>query len=622
MNTVTIVWSTAAGVCLALAGLHFLVWFQNRKAWASLAFCVTALGAVGHAAAELGEMFSRTPEEWGACMRWSHIASFLAIAGTMSFIHFYLGTGLRWLLLSTIGLRFFILVLNFCLQPGINYRVIHSVRQIPFLGEQVTVIDQAVINPWVWLAQLCFLLWFIFVVDAAVRLWRRGTAEERRRAVVVGGSTALFVLIGAGQAVLTLNLIIEAPLIASIAIQLMVLSISYELSRDVLRAARLTRELHASEQRLTLAASAAKAVLWEWRVDRDEIWASSGARALFDSASDQPLDFHHLTKTLHPDDRERVLQVIRQAAAAHGSFNLEYRRVMPGGDVRWIAGSGAAELDATSGATLVRGISVDITESRRAEEALRQQRDQLSHTLRLATMSQMAASLAHELNQPLTAMVNNAGAGRRMLAKGVADETELTEILGDIAADGHRAGEVIRGIRALSRRDEVPRVVMDIHEALHSMRRMIAAEALAREAIVTEDLAPALPQVEVNVVQIQQVLLNLVINALDALDMPGAVERRVIIQTRQEGADTVCVSVRDFGPGLPPEGPEKLFEQFFTTKPNGMGMGLVIVRNIVEAHGGSLTAANAEGGGARFQFRLHVAKIPLHDLVPPARHRH
>ena len=612
MNTVTIVWWMGAGMCLALACLHFLVWFQNRKMWASLAFCVTALSAIYHAASEIGMMYSHSPEEWGKFMQWSHVGSFLALSGTMTFLHFYLGTGRRWLLFFTIGLRFCTLVLNFCFHPNINYLEIRSLRRITFLGDEVAVLNEATVNPWMWVAQSCFVFWLIYIVDASIVLWRKGNADERRRAVIVGAGTALFVVVGTGHAVLALNRVIEAPLAASVAIQLMVLAISYELSRDVLRAARLAQELSASEQRLSLAASAAKVVLWEWQVDQDLVWTSSGGRALFDSGSDAFLSFKHFSKTLHPDDRDHVLHAIRRAVETGGSFSLEYRRLMPDGTVRWIAGSGRAGLDPGTGAALMRGVSVDITESRSAKEALRLQREQLSHTLRLATMSQMAASIAHELNQPLTAMINNAGAGRRMMAKGMADNEEIRRILSDITEDGHRAGEVIRGIRGLVRRDEGGRDFITIHDMLAPLRRMISAEALARNASVVEDFEPTLPSVEANSIQMQQVLLNLVMNALDALDMPGATARKVVIKAQTEGTTALCVSVRDFGPGLPDEGAGKLFEQFYTTKPNGMGMGLVIVRHIVEAHGGSLRAYNEEDGGARFQFRLNVAKtFPL-----------
>jgi signal transduction histidine kinase len=257
----------------------------------------------------------------------------------------------------------------------------------------------------------------------------------------------------------------------------------------------------------------------------------------------------------------------------------------------------------------------------RAEADLRQQREQLSHTLRLATMSQMASSLAHELNQPLTAIVNNAGTAQSLIAKGRGGAVEISEILQDITDDGHRAGEVIRNIRGMVRKDGGARSVVNLNEVVQSAQCMLAAEFRARDAVLHLETADALPEVEANAVQMQQVLLNLLMNALDALDMPDATARRVVLRTEAEGESAVLVSVRDFGPGLPPEGAEMLFEQYYTTKPNGMGMGLVIVRNLVEAHGGTLIAANAEGGGARFLFRLPALAAAQHDSIPDHSHR-
>jgi signal transduction histidine kinase len=260
-------------------------------------------------------------------------------------------------------------------------------------------------------------------------------------------------------------------------------------------------------------------------------------------------------------------------------------------------------------ALLIAALLLQRHRRHRAEEQLRQQRAQLSHTLRLATMNQMASSLAHELNQPLTAIVNNAGAARRLMARGIADTSQIGEILADISQDGHRAGEVIRGIRGLVRRDEGHHGLIHPNDLVATVSRLVAAEVTARNCALTEDLAPAVPPVAGNAVQLQQVLLNLVMNAFEAADLPGASARRVIVSTEVEGDRTVRIGVRDFGPGLPPNGAQPLFEPFHTTKPDGMGMGLAIVRTIVEAHGGTIGASTMDDGGACFFLRLPAAAL-------------
>lgn len=592
-----------------LGALHFIVWLRDRKAWASLAFSVVALGVVGHALLELGFMTARDVEAFGRYLRWSHLFSFIIIAGAVIFVRIYLEAGRWWLGGAVIGLRLVAMVLNFWVfDVNINYTEIRSLSFVTLLGQEVAIAGDADINRWMWLAQATFPLWFLFTVDATITCWRRlGRAD--RRGLLVGWGMALVILLGTSQAVLTLNGWINMPMAPSIAFGIMTLAMGYELSRDVLRASQLANSLRASEQRLNLAAAAGRVVLWEWHAGQDKIWASSSVHDFFDLPLDQPLSFDHFKKTLHPEDRDRVIQVINQTVEGGGPFSMEYRRIFSGGQVRWIAGSGAAECDPATGSTLLRGVSVDVTESYESKESLRQQREQLSHTLRLATISQMATSLAHELNQPLAAIVNNANAALRMMAKGIASQEELAAILEDIAADGQRAGGVIRGIRAMVRPEEQEPVEFALGEVFGALLPLITAEARARNIEVKTELSEPLPALKGNPVQFQQILLNLAMNAMDALDEPGACERRVIIRAEPEGEGGVLITVRDFGAGLPADGADRLFEPFFTTKPTGLGMGLAIVQSLADMHGGSIGAANAEGGGARFQVHLPARPV-------------
>ena len=209
-------------------------------------------------------------------------------------------------------------------------------------------------------------------------------------------------------------------------------------------------------------------------------------------------------------------------------------------------------------------------------------------------MGEMTASFAHELNQPLTAIANNASAARRFLERGNIDPALLAQLLQDMVADSQRAGEVIRGIRSLVRKDtNVQRTFLNLNAVIADTVRLVSSDVLLRESIITTELDPRLPEVEAALVQIQQVLLNLIINALDAVESLPPTGRRIIISTRSDKGDMVEVSVRDFGVGLPKDRPDKIFDHFFSTKQQGMGMGLTIVRSIVEAHGGTIAAENA-----------------------------
>jgi two-component system sensor kinase FixL len=227
----------------------------------------------------------------------------------------------------------------------------------------------------------------------------------------------------------------------------------------------------------------------------------------------------------------------------------------------------------------------------------------------------MTASFAHELNQPLTAIGNNAAAARRFLERGNVDPALLQELLQDMVADSQRAGEVIRGIRSLVRKDTSVHTRLNLNSVITDTVRLVGTDVLSRESVVTTELDPHLPDVNGALVQVQQILLNLIINALDAVETLPPAERRIIISTRSDKGNTAEVTVRDFGMGLPKDRPDKIFDHFFSTKQKGMGMGLTIVRSIVEGHGGTITAENAPDRGARIVVRLPAARGEIQGMA-------
>lgn len=606
MSVVHIVWSLAAGVSLALAALHLLVWFQNRQKRESLALVLTALAVVVHAIGELLMMYAPTPEAWGATLQWMHLVSFSAILGSMVFIQTYFGTGRMWLLVLTISLRAFTLVLNFLLHPNLNYREIRSLDHISFLDEEVAVLGDAVINPWMWLAQVCFGLWFIYMADASLRLWHRGGADSRRRAVIVGGGTMLFVLFAAGQAILMLNHVISMPMVSSLAMLLMVLAMGYELSRDLLRANKLADDLRLSENRLNLAAHAARIALWEWRVGDDNIWISAEGRARFGITATASLGFQQFIGTLHPDDRDDVLRRIDHAAEHPGPFTLEYRVTTPADGLRWVSVNGNAETDPETGRIWLRGVSEDETDRRRTETELHRQRGELAHLSRVATLGELSGSLAHELNQPLAIILSNAQAAQRLLAQEPPDLAEVRDILNDIVVADRRAGQVITRLRALLKRGEADRQSLDLSVLIDEVLALVRSDLVSRGVSIAKSRPTRLPPVSGDHIPLQQVLLNLLTNACDAMmdNPPG--ERRVTIQAVADGP-MIHVTIRDTGCGLPAD-PERIFEPFYTTKSQGLGMGLPICRTIVGAHGGRLWAESNPDRGTTFHLELPAAE--------------
>jgi C4-dicarboxylate-specific signal transduction histidine kinase len=222
----------------------------------------------------------------------------------------------------------------------------------------------------------------------------------------------------------------------------------------------------------------------------------------------------------------------------------------------------------------------------------------------------MTASLAHELNQPLSAIISNANAGMQYIERGKDDRATLRDILYDVESDAHRAHDIIQNVRNTIKKGDPARRRIDLNELVTNVAHVVRADAVGYSCEVETSLAKDLPTIEGDPVQIQQVLVNLVSNALDAMRQTPTGRRKVEISTAGNGQGEVRLTVRDHGTGIPMEMRGRLFDQFFTTKEHGLGMGLAIVRSIVEAHGGKIEAENVADGGACFYFTLPITKPP------------
>jgi PAS domain S-box-containing protein len=376
---------------------------------------------------------------------------------------------------------------------------------------------------------------------------------------------------------------------------------------------RAKEALRESTNLMGLAADAADLAMWVWDVPDNSGWITDRGRLLYGLRPDARFDCAAVIDRVHPEDRAARDRTIKTAIETRGEYESEFRVRQPDGAVRWINSRGrCVETDEGAGLKLL-GILMDVTARKEAEASAAREREALAHLTRVALLGEMAASLAHELSQPLAAMTTNARAGRRFLAREGVDLQEVGEIFDDIAADGRRAADVMRGIKDMVRKSEGRREVVAVNALVTDVVRLAAPDAYARGCLLKTDLDPMSPTVIADPVQLKQVLLNLVINAFDAMSQSPPDECRVEITSRLGEAGTVEVSVRDRGSGLPAEGPSRVFERFFSTKCDGMGMGLAIARSIVQAHGGTLDAENAEGGGARFWLR-----IPIHEPCPDA----
>jgi two-component system sensor kinase FixL len=309
---------------------------------------------------------------------------------------------------------------------------------------------------------------------------------------------------------------------------------------------------------------------------------------------------------VHPDDLPIAFRRI-QTLVSGQSDTSEFRIITKSGDVRWVRETGRPVWDEARGRLRILGAARDITERKQAEAEARQHQAELAHLLRVGTIGEMAAGLAHEINQPLSAIVSYAkGCARRMRASRE-PSPELLDAMEQIAAQAVRADQIVRRLRSFVRKQEPKRERVDLNDLVRDVARLAVSETRQHKTTMRLHLAAELPPIQADGIQIEQVILNLVRNGLEAMHHPSAEEAVLSIRTAVNDDDTVEVAVSDSGEGLAPEHADKMFDPFFTTKAHGLGMGLSISRSIIEAHGGRLWATPNPERGATFRFTVPVS---------------
>jgi PAS domain S-box-containing protein len=342
------------------------------------------------------------------------------------------------------------------------------------------------------------------------------------------------------------------------------------------------------------------------RAARGEIVWSEETFRIFEFERAPSVRLDAVMQRVHPDDRVRVQQTIDRASRDGKDFAHGYRLLMPDGAVKHVHATAHAVTDASGGVEFV-GAVTDVTARKQAEVELHDAQTNLAHVTRVTALGEMAASIAHEVNQPLAAVVTNAAACLRWLDREPANLKEARGTLRSIINDGNRAGEVIQRVRALVNKT-TDRKALHINEVVNEVMSLVQHELFSHRVALRLELAPALPPVLADRIQLQQVILNLVVNGIEAMQQVKDRPRELAIRTRQDQTSQVLVTVSDCGVGVAAENADRLFDAFFTTKSSGMGMGLSICRSIVDAHGGRLSASGNSGPGATFQFTL-----PLHQ---------
>lgn len=310
---------------------------------------------------------------------------------------------------------------------------------------------------------------------------------------------------------------------------------------------------------------------------------------------------------IHPDDRDHILEVWSATLQSGAPGEAEARLRRADGQYRWFLIRASPFHDGAGNLIQWFGVNIDIENRKRAEEQLRQSQTELAHVTRMMTMDELAVSIAHEVNQPLMAIVTNAGTCLRWLNDGQLDVAMAREAAERIVRDGHRAGEIVTSIRALARKAPPRMTRLDLQQVIQGVLDLLRGELQSRGIVSKTEFSEALPSVYGDPTQLQQVVLNLVMNGVEAMAQVGEGDQRLTIRT-DVAAGHAEVSVQDTGIGLDPGSEERMFEAFFSTKPEGIGMGLSICRSIVEAHGGRIRATNNPGRGSVFSFALPLAE--------------
>src|SRR3984957_5423105 len=363
----------------------------------------------------------------------------------------------------------------------------------------------------------------------------------------------------------------------------------------------------AEAQRLTHTGS------WAWRVaGREALHLSEEWYRIygFDPENGPPA-LEERVQRAHPDDRAKWLGAIDRAIADKSDYEVEFRILLPDGSVKHIHTVGHPVLNASGDLVQFVGSSTDITQRKLAEEALRQAQADLAYVSRVTTMGEVTASLAHEVNQPIAAAVTDANTCIRWLTRDQPDLEEAREAAFRIVKDAKRATEIVSRIRLLFEKGAPVRELVDVNEVIREMIVLLRNEATRHPVSIRTELTADLPPVMGDRVQLQQVMMNLIMNSIDAMnDVAGP--RELAIRSQQAENEELMVSVSDTGVGLPAQQVDQIFNAFFTTKPHGTGMGLRISRSIVEAHGGRLWAADNSPRGASFYFALPIS-VEAHE---------
>ena len=602
MNWVTVLWSMNAGACLTLAAFYAAVWSKQRANPVYLLFSCSAVAAAVISAFELRMLNATTVEQYQLLVRWIHVPVWVLTLSFVAFVRLYLHAGRRWLAWSIYILRTLVLILNFIFPVSINFNSITEIRHFFWVGQLVSV-PVGIPNPWGLLSHFSLLLLLIFAIDATITVWRRG---DRRRALLIGGSM-VFGAVLAWHVPMVIWGLIEAPFFLAFTYTGVVAAMGYELSIDMARAARLNHELEVSEKRFNLAADSAQLGMWEWDLEKDEIWVSPTRRAQLDFPASGRITFEELISRFHADDRDKVRQAVNEAIQYGKDYQAEFRLISADGGMRWVCARGRVQADKHGKPKRLTGISLDVTARKEAEVLAQQQRGELERLRQQKTAflerevaerarleREVIESCARE--QRRIAYDLHDGLGQQLVSIALSAKLLEEQLRPDRSAEADKASAIVRlaneaarQARLTARSLEGADGVGDLKTALESLVMNISENCRVRSTVTAN--GASLPVSAPVAAQLYRIAQEAVHNAMEH----GAAHE-VLIQLTFGHRD-MLLTVQDDGAG-------------FNTKTNGHGMGLRIMRYRAQCIGGSCEVQTGPGKGTTVYCRVPLEAQP------------
>jgi PAS domain S-box-containing protein len=602
MSWITVVWSMNAAACLTLAAFYGAVWCKQRDNWMHLLFSCSAVAAAAISAFELWMINATTVEQYQLLLRWIHVPTWVLTVSFVAFVRLYLQAGRAWIAWSIYSLRTLVLLLNFIFPVSINFWAITDIRHFQWAGEMISV-PVGISNPWGLISNLSLLLVLIFSVDATITVWRRG---DRRRALMVGGSM-IFGAILAWHVPLVIWGVVEVPFFLGFTYTAIVAAMGYELSNDMARAASLARELEISEKRLNLAADSANLGMWEWDLDKDQIWVTPARRTQLGFPASGRITSEDLMSRWHADDRDKIRKTVNDAIQNGKDYQAEFRIVGADGNLRWVCARGRVQMGEQGKPKQLTGISLDITARKEAEALAQQQRDELEQ-LRLQRTALLEREVAERARlereviescareQRRIAYDLHDGVGQQLVSIALSAKLLEEQLLPDHPAEAGKASAIVRlanqaakQARLTARSLEGADGVGDLKTALESLAMNISQNCTVRSMVKAN--ASSLPISAPVAAQLYRIAQEA---ARNAIEHGGASE--VLIQLTFDNRE-MLLTVQDDGQG-------------FEAKTNGHGMGLRIMRYRAQCIGGSCEVHTVPNEGTIVYCRVPMEAQP------------